>query len=320
MARPVLQACAVRVPCSTSNLGAGFDCLGLAFDRYLDAGFEPGDDALRVERAGTLGAGSVSDADDVLLRAFREELQRRGAGEPRGALAVTSAIPVGYGLGSSAAAVVAGIALAAAATGTRLDREAALATAIHHEGHPDNAAPALFGGLVAVVFTDHTPRALRLPLSPGIGWAFAAPATPVSTQRARAALPQQVPHSAAVRNTGRMAALLHGLASADAASLAAGFNDELHVPYRLPLIAEGRAALEAGVRAGAWAVTISGSGSGVLAACPLGRELAVMDALVVAFRRSGQNAGGFVLRPDAHGVQPRDIVTLRTSMRAGSTG
>jgi homoserine kinase len=320
MARPVLQACAVRVPCSTSNLGAGFDCLGLAFDRYLDAGFEPGDDALRVERAGTLATAAVSDADDVLLRAFREELQRRGADEPRGALAMTSAIPVGYGLGSSAAAAVAGIALAAAATGTRLDREAALATAIRYEGHPDNAAPALFGGLVAAIFAEHTPRALRLPLSPGIGWAFAAPATPVSTQRARAALPQQVAHSAAVRNTGRMAALLHGLASADAASLAAGFNDELHVPYRLPLIAEGRAALDAGVRAGAWAVTISGSGSGVLAACPPGREPAVMDAMVAAFRRSGLNAGGFVLRPDSHGVQPRDIVTLRASLRAGSAG
>jgi homoserine kinase len=317
-APPVLRACAVRVPCSTSNLGAGFDCIGLAFDRYLDAGYEPGGDALRISRTGTL-ADLDASADDVLVRAFTSALRRHGVARPAGSLMVGSAIPVGYGLGSSGAAAVAGGALAAAATGTALDRDGALAAAIRLEGHPDNAAPALFGGLTAVAVTEQgVPRAMRLPLARGIGWSFAAPDAIVSTQRARAALPQHVPHSAATRTTGRMAALLFGLANADAEALATGFGDELHVPYRLPLIPGAREAMGAALAAGAWAVTISGSGSGLLAACPPGREHPVVDAMCGSFRQGGHGGGGFILRPDLHGVQPRDITTLRAALRAAS--
>jgi homoserine kinase len=312
---PALRACAVRVPCSTSNLGAGFDCLGLAFDRYLDAGFEPGGDGLRIERSGTLQALDLAPEDDLFVVAFLGELRRLGAEPVSGSLFARSAIPVGRGLGSSAAAVVAGIALAGAACGRDLDRDAALAAAAVVEGHPDNAAPALFGGLVAVTYTEHsTPRAMRLPLSDRIAFVFAAPDATVSTQRARAALPAQVPHSAAVRNVGRVAALLYGLANADPVAVAAGFNDELHVPYRLPLIPGARSAMAAATGAGAWAVTISGSGSGLVAACAPGTEHGVLRAMLDAFGRERAGGDGFVARPDAHGVQPRDVVTLRSSL------
>jgi homoserine kinase len=234
------MACGVRVPCSTSNLGAGFDCLGLAFGRYLDAAFQPGDEPLTVRRAGTLASLDVAASEDLLLTAFRDGFRRRGLAEPAGRITVTSQIPIGRGLGSSAAAVVAGITLAASASGSALDRVQALAIAAGAEGHPDNAAPSLFGGLVAVAYAEHAPRALRLPLSDALAFVFAAPDATVSTQRARATLPSQVAHSAAVRNTARMAALLHGLAHADREALSAGFNDELHVPYRLPLIPGAR--------------------------------------------------------------------------------
>jgi homoserine kinase len=309
-----LRACAVRVPCSTSNLGAGFDCLGLAFDRYLDAGYEPGDEPLRCHRSGTLSALADDPAADLLAATFRAELRRRGAPDPGGRVMASSAIPVGRGLGSSAAAVVAGIALAAAATGARLDRAAALAVAASVEGHPDNAAPCLYGGLVAVAYAEHVPRALQLPLSPELAFVYAAPDATVSTQRARAALPAQVPHSAAVRNAARMAALVHGLAGADRDALVAGFNDELHVPYRLPLIPGGRAAITAACDAGAWAVTISGSGSGLLAVCGRGMEGAVLDALRGSFASGGHGGDGFIARPDMHGVQPRDVVTLSRAL------
>jgi homoserine kinase len=312
---PVLRACAVRVPCSTSNLGAGFDCIGLAFDRYIDAGFEPGGDRLTVERSGTLALLPGPDTDDLLVLAFLAELRRRGLSDVRGALFATSTIPIGRGLGSSAAATVAGIALATSACGQTLDRDAALASAVVLEGHPDNAAPALFGGLVAVAYTEHsTPRALRLPLSGEIAFVFAAPDVTVSTKRARAALPQQVPHSAAVRNLGRLAALLYGLANADRAALIVGFSDELHVPYRLPLIPGATAVMRAAEQAGAWAVTISGSGSGLLAACPHGMEQRVLTAMRDTFAREGAAGDGFIALPDTHGVQPRDAVTLRAAV------
>lgn len=316
-APPPLRSCAVRVPCSTSNLGAGFDCVGLAFDRYLDAGYDPGDDPLQVRRAGTLQDLDIAVADDVLAAAFTAELIRRGVEHVGGTLRMTSAIPIGLGLGSSGAAAVAGIALATAACGATLDRDAALAAAVRLEGHPDNAAPALFGGLLAIAYAEHgVPHAMQLPLSPAITFVFAAPAAQVSTQRARAALPQHVPHSAAVRNLGRMAGLLYGLAHADRDAIAIGLNDELHVPYRLPLIPGAKAVIRAAVDAGAWGATISGSGSGLIAVCPAGIEIRVLDAMEAALAVERVGGSGFVLRPDMHGVQPRDARTLLDVMPA----
>lgn len=306
------------MPCSTSNLGSGFDCIGLAFDLYLDAGYEPGTGELSIRRAGTLRELDLDIGEDRLAVAFRAELRRRGVGEVSGTLLVTSTIPVARGLGSSAAATVAGIALAAAACGQTLDRASALASAMQLEGHPDNAAPSLHGGLVAVASSGHVPRALRLPLSPKVGFVYGAPASGVSTERARAALPRHVPHSAAVRNLGRLAALLHGLANADAESIGIGFTDELHVPYRLPLIPHANAALEAAVKAGAWAVTISGSGSGLIAACPPDSRSPICQALIDAFGGSASGAVAFAVRADMHGVQPRDFGTLRDAMRGAS--
>src|SRR5687767_8037963 len=95
-----LRTAGVRVPCSTSNIGAGFDCLGLAFNRYLDAAFVPGGDALQVERGGTLST-FTDDANDLLVTAFRAQLARGGTTEVAGVLRVTSQIPIGRGLGSS---------------------------------------------------------------------------------------------------------------------------------------------------------------------------------------------------------------------------
>lgn len=314
-----LLSCGVRVPCSTSNLGAGFDCLGLAFDRYLDAGYEPGPGELTIVRAGTLRDLDLEPADDRLMIAFLAELERRGVERVGGRLFVTSTIPVGRGLGSSAAATVAGLALAAAACGTTLDRDAALASAMRIEGHPDNSAPSLFGGLMAVAASENgAPHGMRLPLSSDVGFVFAAPADGVSTERARRVLPQHVPHSAAVRNLGRLASLLHGLANADATSIAIGFSDELHVPYRIPLIPRAKAVLDAALAAGAWGATISGSGSGIIAACPHDVEARVSNAMRDAFGGTDADAVAFTLRPDMHGAQPRDVGTLRDAMRHAS--
>ena len=313
-----LHTCGIRVPCSTSNLGAGFDCIGLAFDRYLDAGYEPGAADLTIRLGGTLRDLPADVANDRIASAFLSELRRRGVDQVGGTLLATSSIPIARGMGSSAAATVAGIALAAAACGQVLDRDAALAAAARMEGHPDNAAPALFGGLVAVAAAGHVPRAMKLPLSPVIGFVFGAPANGIATDRARAALPKHVPHSAAARNLGRMAALLHGLANADAESIGIGFTDELHVPYRLPLIPLASAALAAALKAGAWAVTISGSGSGIIAACPREAESPVRQAILDAFGGRTAGADAFAVRVDMHGAQPRDFGTLRDALRAAS--
>ncbi len=295
----------MRVPCSTSNLGAGFDCIGLAFDRHLDVQYQPGDSAtLRVERAGTLSSLTNGAGDDAVATAFASALRSRGVGQIAGVLRMTSEIPVGRGLGSSAAATIAGLLLAAVTLGEEPDRDRLLSVAAHIEGHPDNAAPALQGGLVCITADPAgEPRTLPLRLSPRIGFAYAAPALEISTAYARRVLPASVSHAVAVRALARVLALVQGLASGDAELLRTGFDDELHVPYRMALIPGAERAVLNGREAGAWAVTVSGSGSGLIAVCPVGSEATVAEAMGRAFDAQQGPVVCFPLQPDVTGAQ-----------------
>lgn len=291
---------AVRVPGSTSNLGGGFDCVALAIDRFLDVVFEPGAGPLAVVRS-----DSASLGQDLVALSFQRTLEERGV-TPEGTLHVTSGIPIGCGLGSSAAALVAGTALAELAAGAPLDPGVVFASAAGEEGHGDNAGASAYGGLVAVVEGLDSPQVVQLELSPAIGFAFAAPPTRIPTRAARAALPASVPHKVAVGALARIAALLLGLAKGDRDLLRRGFEDALHVPYRLPLIAGGEDAITAAIEAGAWAGTVSGAGSGLLAVCP------PADAALVA------NAMAAVLaqRHDTDGIVAFPLQAVPLGMRA----
>lgn len=292
----------MRVPGSTSNLGAGFDCIGLALERWLVARYLPDGEPLRIERGGTLISIRTNDPDDdLLLRAFRAGLRAHGLEHATGLVRASSDIPIARGLGSSGAAVVAGLVLAAAALGRALDRAAELARADQIERHPDNAAPSLYGGLVAVARDRDTLRAMPLALSEELRFVFAAPDVEVATRTAREALPAQVPHDAASRGLGRVAALVQGFATGDPELLRIGFDDELHVPYRLPLIPGAEQAMEVAREAGAFAVTISGSGSGLIAVTAPDRELAVVEAM------AGALGGGVAFTSDA---DRRGVVAL----------
>ncbi len=302
-----LATARVRVPCSTSNLGAGFDTIGLALDRYVEAVFTPGDVALEIERTGSLESLQEAPDDDFLVAVFRELLARADV-VPRGELHIHSGIPVARGLGSSAAARVAGHDLARAALGQPLNQESAFRYACSRESHGDNAAPCALGGLRAVVPGPEGLRPLLLPLSDDIGFAYAAPAAGVSTAAARAALPREVARDVAVAQLGRLAALMRGLADGDPALIRIGVQDELHVPHRLPLIPGAYNAIEAGYDAGAWAVTISGSGSGLIALAPPDLAESVADAMRRVFDAGANDPDcvGFALHPDFEGLARLD--------------
>jgi len=294
-----LHPAAVRVPGSTSNLGGGFDCVALAIDRFLDVAFEPGPGPLAVVRSDGTSLGR-----DLIALSFRRTLEEHGM-TPKGTLRVRSGIPIGCGLGSSAAALVAGTALAEMAAGVTLDPGVVFASAAGEEGHGDNAGASAYGGLVAVVEELDAPQIVQLELSPAIGFAFAAPPTRIPTRAARAALPASVPHGVAVGALARMAALLLGLAKGDRDLLRRGFEDALHVPYRLPLIAGGEDAIAAAIQAGAWAGTVSGAGSGLLAVCPPADAAFIAQAMAVGLsqRHNTDEITAFPLHATPVGVQ-----------------
>jgi len=286
----------VRVPASTSNLGPGFDVLGMAVDAFLEAEWTPGGDGLGVAREGTLAEVSWTDAEDLVIRGLAA-----GADEavpPAGMLRVRSSIPVGGGLGSSAAARIAGRVLGRLGRGMEVDRDRLVEEVTRAEGHPDNAAPAVLGGLVAARMDPQGRVVARpLPVSLRLGWVYAVGAGGLSTRTAREALPATVDHAAAVRNAARLAILLPSLAAGDGPALRDAMADELHVPFRLPLIPGAAAAVRAGEGAGAWAVTLSGAGAGLLGVTPPGAEEAVGRAMAAALEEASGRGSHRVLRP-----------------------
>jgi homoserine kinase len=265
----------VRVAASTSNLGSGFDCVGFAVDRWLTASVRVHDGSgVSIERSGTLAGLSVPAAEDLIHAGFRAARAAAGRDDAlRVDYVVSSEIPVARGLGSSAAAFVAGARLASDALGLGLSDVQVADLCATAEGHPDNAGPAALGGAVLGV-----PRPgggytySSLDVHAGLGFAFAIPDFEITTAAARAVLPGELPYSFAVSAAGKAAALVQGLARGDAALLAAALDDVLHVPFRRGLLPGYSDVERAALAAGAFGLTLSGSGSTLMAIGP--RDLA----------------------------------------------
>src|SRR5205823_6240494 len=221
----------VRVPGSTANLGAGFDCVGVAVPRWLrlTARLEPrggrAGGPLTIERAGTLRALETLPDADYLYLGFAAACRRAGRDVPAGlVLAAESEIPVARGLGSSAAAGVAGAAAAAALLDLSLDAAGLAELATELEGHPDNVAPAVFGGATLALQEPNGLVVAPLVVHASLAFVFAVPDFMVETKRARAALPTTLPHGQAVRAAAKSAALVQGLAHGDGRLLAAALD------------------------------------------------------------------------------------------------
>ena len=261
----------VDVPASSANLGTGFDCFAAALSLKLRAELWPGDEpgiTLNARGEGVPPDGEPAD-DNLLIRAFREGLRISAApGAASWRIEVSSMIPSARGLGSSAAAIVAGVVLGAAVGRRAVEADDLLALAAHLEGHPDNVAAALYGGFtVAVTEADErvTLRRFRVPEA-WIPVAFI-PQHESRTLDMRAALPTSVPHDAAARQAGRSALLATAIMTSDAGLLRAAMNDELHQPYRLPILPGSGDLIELAYERGAAGACLSGAGPTVLAIC-----------------------------------------------------
>lgn len=277
----------VTVPATSANLGPGFDTLGLALARYdvleLEAA-EPG--VLEIEVEG-VGAGEVPlDESHLVVRALDASLAEIGVAREGLRLRARNAIPHGRGMGSSGAAIVAGVLAAKGlAEGVaEVGRDTLLRLATRLEGHPDNVAPCLFGGLTIAWMRGEEPRAKELMVHRGISPLVLVPDETMSTKVARSLQPEQVPHVDAVFNVSRSALLVASLTQSPEFLLEAT-EDRLHQDYRGTAMPR-TAAMIAALRAAGHPAVVSGAGPSVLVLCPGPAER--LEAAELAARADSQ--------------------------------
>ena len=291
----------VRVPASSANLGPGFDALGLALSLYDDVAGQVTDDGFTVEVTGEGGSGGRAVARDeshLVARTMRAAFAAMQVSPPGLAIDCRNQIPHSRGLGSSAAAIVAGLVLARALVidGTeRLDDAALLGLATEIEGHPDNVAPCLLGGLTIAWLNHGSARAIRRDLDPSVLPVVLIPPFTASTELARGLLPTTVPHADAAFAAGRSALLVAALTGTPQALFDAT-EDRLHQAFRAPAMADSWQLLTT-LRGAGYPAVVSGAGptifvpargeveaEAVRAAAPPGWRAEQLDVDVVGAR------------------------------------
>lgn len=281
----------VRAPATTSNLGPGFDAFGLALTLENEAVFAAADRWL-VEINGE-GAGALpTDGTNLIAKACALGLEKWGSAL-KARISCVNRIPLGRGLGSSAAAIVTGLAGAAALSGKNPGRDEILDLALKLEPHPDNLAACLWGSFTIAA----PPHVVTLPWPETLRIVAAIPDFAVETAKARALLPKTITREDAVHNIARAAVLAAALAS-DSFLPAWALDDKLHQDHRAPLVKAWPAAREAAIAAGALGAAISGSGP-TLVAFTTSHARDVGAALASEFTKVGAKARVLELGPAA---------------------
>lgn len=297
------QQVRVRVPATTANLGPGFDALGLALKLYNVVEMQLLDEADDI--VDVTGEGETTlprDETNIVVQAadllFREaDFRRKGL-----QLHLVNALPLSRGLGSSAAARVAGLVAANELAGRPLNPSQLLRLATQLEGHPDNAAAALLGGLVSSCLDeDGSVHAVKLAVPNPPRFIVLIPDVEIATHAAREALPSTVSLRDAVFNVSHACLLVSALVTGDRAALRAALRDRLHQPYRSRLMPWLDAVIAAAIDAGAYGAVLSGAGSSVLA---LADEptTQVENAMLQALRDAGHDGRVKTLEMDEEGA------------------
>jgi homoserine kinase len=295
----------IKVPATSANLGPGFDALGLALNLWNEAVFIPTKDrklSLTIEGEGR--DHLPTDASNAIIDAALQIYDL--AGKPCNGMKIhcINRIPLGSGLGSSSAALLTGMLGANAILGGPFSREEILKLAIETEGHPDNVAPAMLGGLVASIIHESHVVSLRLTLTSQrtpIHITVVFPEFDFPTKQARAILPKQIERKDAIYNISRAVIVTEAFRVGDLNMLGEAMTDKLHQPYRLPLIPGAQEALEAMKQAGASAVALSGAGPSLIAFSSK-RETAIGKAGQRAFQQAGLNSRLYKLKINRKGA------------------
>ena len=290
----------IKVPATSANLGPGFDALGLALNIWnVTEIAEAGSFSLQIEGEGSKRL--AHNNKNLIYRSVEKVYETVNREIPALYIRCVNQIPLASGLGSSAAAILTGILGANALLGSVLTKEEILSLATEIEGHPDNIAPALCGGLVVSTMEDGKVIARQLPIMP-IHITVVLPEFNFTTKQARAVLPKQVLLKDAIHNISRAVLVTEAFRTGDLVLLGQAMSDTLHQPYRLPLIPGALAAMKAGKEAGASAVALSGAGPSLIA-FSAEHDARIGLAIKQGFESAGLSAQVFELGVSQEGAQ-----------------
>lgn len=292
----------IRVPASTANLGPAFDCLGLALDIWNEVNLSLEGQGFTAQIEGE-GAGELPiDRENLIFHVVERFYTYCGEPFPQAmTLRCLNGIPISSGLGSSAAAVVASLLAARELLNFPVSDNELIALAAEFEGHADNAAACLLGGLVVVIKTEQGWIAEKLPVRP-LSAIIALPDLHLSTSQARSVLPEQVSLGDAVANISRTAMLLESLRADRSDLMRHAMQDSLHQPYRLKLMPGAEEAMQAAYSAGAKGAAISGAGPSLIAFANEHLD-AIGAAMQTAFSQAGVACRLLTTRSSKHGAE-----------------
>ncbi len=255
----------VKVPATTANLGAGFDTLGIALSLYNYVYFSG---KSYCESDCLKGTKMLRDNNNLMYKSAARLFEMCGEKLPFDLkIHQTSNIPITRGLGSSSACIVAGLMGANRLLGVPLNDKDILKLATELEGHPDNVAPAIFGGMVDSVYNDGEVYYVKHNISSKLKFIAIVPNFKMSTNQSRLSLPSVVSHEDAVFNVARSTLFVSSIITGKFENLSIAVNDRLHQPYRLKLIDRSNEIFDIAYRFGAYAVYLSGSGPTIIAIC-----------------------------------------------------
>ena len=290
----------IKVPATSANLGPGFDALGLALSLWNETVVTPAEEFLVTvtgEGADRLAPGR----NNLIVRAAQKLAERAGKELPPFHAECVNHVPLSSGMGSSSAAILTGLLAGNALLNDPLSREEVLNFAAEMEGHPDNVAPALLGGLVVAIIDNGKVIARQIPIRMDVCITIVLPDFYLPTKQARAALPKRIPMKNAVHNISRAVLVTEAFRTGDLDLLGKAMTDTLHQPYRLKLIPGATSAMEAAKEAGASAVALSGAGPSLIAFSKT--ELTIGESMKRAFESEGLKARDFSLKVNAEGAE-----------------
>lgn len=295
----------VRVPATTANLGPGFDCLGMALQIYNEVELvENRGDAPRVQVSGSEAGDDIPvDDKNLVFRSASRVFGLAGKSSDQLGIRLNIGAPLARGMGSSASAIVAGMAAANRLLGNPIDEAALVFEMAKMEGHPDNVVPCYVGGLTASLMLEESLVYERVEPAANIRCVLLIPGYELSTQKARAALPQKVPLKDAVFNLCRVPLVFSALRDGKLDNLDALMDDRLHQPYRKGLIREFDIIVNEAERAGAAAVCLSGAGPTMLAIADETKANAVAAAMKAVLSPIDPGCKTVVAAPENRGCQ-----------------